>query len=450
MVISHGQRALVFEFDSMNQRAIWFEGARQPSPEHTQPPAEVSQRFAGILRGADILTEQVLIPDSHLLDGALFLHHGPDEVRALLARSRHEHLGLSVIGRDPLLAECLRKMVLGSNPELREGLAVFECSALAVFGLDPRDLAEKLSKRGNRRLLEADISDVAKVVAAEFEAAHHDLDHVESPSGIFEVMAHRWNAWIDASAQGRLEVRLWSGSFDMAGAFARRSLPVQISQLMSENNQMPDFIDKLKGITGRSSLLVTLGKNPLGLHQSILRQVSNWWSSTYFDALALQHACSWLRLTSTPADSSDLENSHVQGTRTLQFKGELIEVLSRMPAYTYASARYSARKAISRWCQETTQQNSDGLAYSILKFDEPLDQQQSRRNLWRQVGLTLGPALVGALVSLSISAVAGIWIFVLTALGALLTTPIGELVELYSMRSKKMKAFINIPGPIHD
>ena len=97
-----------------------------------------------------------------------------------------------------------------------------------------------------------------------------------------------------------------------------------------------------------------------------------WWSSAYFDALARQHSCSWLRLDNTEAEALDVEASRAV-TTTLQFEGSLIGTLSEMPAGTYASAKYSAREAISRWSRAPIARNSDALAFAIMKFIEPVD-----------------------------------------------------------------------------
>ncbi len=454
MAETHGQQALVFDFDSIQQRSLWEMETNVPTDAHQFPPASVTQRFSGLLRTADILTHTILVPDAQLLDGALFMHHGPEAVRSLLGRNSHERLGLVVVARDASLAECLRKMVCGRNEEATV-LAVFEFSSLAVFGLDPRRIAEAVSRRPSRRLRDCHTDDVPEVVAAEFQAAAEGLgplEEIQHPTGVFAAMALRWRDWIAAVAKDPQTIRVWdSRKFDMELAFARRQVPPAIEQLDDHANESGrGTIATLKGLRGRSSMLATLAALETQVPPETIGLMDSWWSSVYFDALARQHESSWLKLQNTDAEAFDMASSQAVGTTTLQFEGSLIDVLGEMPASTFALAKYSARVAISRWVDSPVARHSDGLAFAIMKFVEPVDRQETMRNLWRQISFTLVPGVLGLAASYFFSAVAGIWAVVVGAVGVLLTTPISELVELHTLRSKKMKSFINIPGGVHD
>lgn len=454
MAQRHGQQALVFDFDSLRQRALWAEESSFAMDAHHVPPASVTQRFSGLLRTADILTETILVPDAQLLDGALFMHHGPAAVRSLLARGNHERLGLVVVARHASLAECLRMMVLGRNSEASK-LALFEFSSLAVFGLDPRGIAQAVNRRPSRRLRECPVQEVPSVVAAEFQAASEGLgplEQIQEPTGVFAVMASRWRDWIKATALDPSGLRVWdSAKFDMELAFARRPMPAELAHAEEQAHEtVAQAIAILTQLRGRSSMLATLDSLKEVVPEQTLESIDTWWSSVYFDALARQHESSWLKLENSETEAVDMESSPASGSQSLQFEGSLIGVLSEMPASTFAMAKYAARIAISRWVVEPIPRHSDGLAFAIMKFVEPVDRQETMHNLWRQVSFTLVPGILGLAASYFFSAVAGIWAVVLGAVGVLLTTPISELVDLHSLRSKKMKAFINIPGGAHD
>ena len=418
MAQRHGQQALVFDFDSLRQRALWAEESSSAMDAHHMPPAAVTQRFSGLLRTADILTETILVPDAQLLDGALFMHHGPAAVRSLLARGNHERLGLVVVARHASLAECLRMMVLGRNSEASK-LALFEFSSLAVFGLDPRSIAQAVNRRPSCRLRECHVQEVPRAEAT-----------AQDPSGL----------------------RVWdSAKFDMELAFARRPMPAELAHAEEQANEtVAQAIAMLTQLRGRSSMLATLDSLKEVVPEQTLESIDTWWSSVYFDALARQHESSWLKLENSETEAVDMESSPASGSQSLQFEGRLIGVLSEMPASTFAMAKYAARIAISRWAVEPIPRHSDGLAFAIMKFVEPVDRQETMHNLWRQVSFTLIPGILGLAASYFFSTVAGIWAVVLGAVGVLLTTPVSELVELHSLRSKKMKAFINIPGGAHD
>ncbi|MGN5734305.1 hypothetical protein [Arthrobacter psychrochitiniphilus] len=176
-------------------------------------------------------------------------------------------------------------------------------------------------------------------------------------------------------------------------------------------------------------------------------QLREWWNSTYFDAMARQHDCTWLRLTAD-ATQAVVQESSGDGGRTIQFSGELMGILSAMPPSVYASARYTARVATKRWQGENSQSNCNAVAYAISKFNEPIDRRSVQRSLVFHVSLVFAAALVGWFASEYWSGTAGWAAVVSIALVVLVATPVGEFIELHSMRTKKMKAFINIPGAI--
>lgn len=184
-----GQRSLVFEFDSIQQRQTWHRHGLGASPPRADAK-NLTEEFSGMLRVADVLTVEILVTDSQLLDGALFLHHGPVGVRKLMARSTAELPGIVVLGRDRNLAECLRKMLLGRDPDATT-LAKFDSSALFAFGEDAAKIAEVLPTRDKKRLADCDVADIATVIAAELQGAFHGNSEVVEPTGVFAELARQ-------------------------------------------------------------------------------------------------------------------------------------------------------------------------------------------------------------------------------------------------------------------
>ncbi|MDD0857172.1 hypothetical protein NHF46_03970 [Arthrobacter alpinus] len=446
---THGQQALVFDFDTIQQRQLWQSAASGPVDAFQRPPTVVTQKFSGLLRTADVLTKKIVLPDVQLLDGALFLHHGPEAVRSMLARSPHEQLDIRVVGRDKSMAECLRKLMLGSRPN--EKLAIFEFSSMAVFGLDPRVLASKVSLRSNCRVKICPPSEVAAVIAAEFQAASEGANLVVTPTGVFLAMAERWNAWIDRFNNDPDSISVWDGTgFDLDSAIASRELPEPILALSEIDEGVAATIAEAKGVKGRSSLLKLISEENSGLTAESAPLVDAWWSSAYFDALARQHRCSWMRLNNTNTEGAILAASRAEDMVSVQFEGSLMKVFSDMPGTTFASAKYSARTAIANWAEAPIARNSDGLAFAILKFTEVQDRQQTKRSLWRRILWTLFLAVLGASISYYFSTAAGVLALILSVAGILLAAPIGDLAELYALRRKKMKSVIYMPGGGHD
>lgn len=442
---THGQQALVFDFDTIQQRQLWQSLASDPIDAFQRPPTVVTRKFSGLLRTADVLTKKIVLPDVQLLDGALFLHHGPEAVRSMLARSTHDQLDIRVVGRDKSMAECLRKMMLGSRPN--EKLAIFEFSSMAVFGLDPRILASKVSLHSNRRIMSCPPSEVAEAIAAEFQAAAEGGSLKDKPTGVFLAIAERWNAWIHMFSSDPDSISVWDGTrFDLGSAIAGRELPEPILALSEIDEGVAATIAEAKNVKGRSSLLKLLSEENSGLTSESAPLVDAWWSSAYFDALARQHRCSWMRLNNTNTEGVIFAASRADDMVSVQFEGSLIKVFSDMPGPTFASAKYSARTAIAKWADAPIARHSDGLAFAILKFTEVQDRQQTKRSLWRRIFWTLLLAVLGASISHYFSTAAGVLALILSVAGILLAAPVGDLAELYALRRKKMKSVIYMPG----
>lgn len=442
------QKSLVFEFDSVHQRMLWR--AHQPAsrPHDAASLRRLTEQFSGLLRVSDMLTDEILVTDAQLLDGALFLHHGPVGVRKLMARSPAELPGMVVLGRHENLAQCLRLMMLGSNPESGI-LATFASSALSAFGEDAAKLTEALKGRSNQRIRECSVAEIARVVAAELEGALVGNNQVTEPSGVFAELARQWEAWFEAAAANLYEVRPWPAEeFGIDESLAERDLPGDILRLGQEDEALKATLDWLKITKGRSTVMAYLNDPENQLSQRAVEQLREWWNSAYFDAMARQHNCSWLRLTADSAEAAIQETGGGTGRKPIQFKGELMKILSAMPPGVYASARYAARTASDRWRTKATQRHSDGLAYAISKFNEPTDREAARTSLVKNVGLIFAAAILGGLAGIFFSSSAGWATVVGLAVMVLLATPLAELSELHSMRTTKMKAFINIPGAV--
>ncbi|MEV8143327.1 hypothetical protein [Specibacter sp. NPDC078709] len=440
-----GQRSLVFEFDSIQQRQMWHRHGLGASPPRADAK-NLTEEFSGLLRVADVLAVEILVTDSQLLDGALFLHHGPVGVRKLMARSPAELPGIVVLGRDGNLAECLRKMLLGRDPDATT-LAKFDSSTLSAIGEDAAKIAEVLPTRDKKRLADCDVADIATVVAAELQGALHGNSEVVEPTGVFAELARQWDAWFKAAEDKFFDVQPWSGAiFDMDWARTKRPVPDEIRLLSQDDAALNESLDVLKAHNGRSTVMAHLNDPAIPLSTRNVEQLWEWWNSLYFDAMAKQHGCSWLRLTADQAEAAVQESGGGGGHKPIQFEGELLGVLSAMPPTVYASARHASRKARDRWHRHASQEHSNGLAYAITKFNEPIDLVEARSSLIRQAALILGAAILGGLASIFISATAGWAAVVSLAVVVILATPIAEFRELHAMRGKKMKAFINYAG----
>ena len=99
--------------------------------------ADLPARFAGYLRSASFLAEEVAVTDVQLLDGVLPLRLGPVRFRELLALHK-AGAGFLVLGRAEDVTGCLRMIAADEKTGM---MRPFEWSCLTQFSLDPRAVA---------------------------------------------------------------------------------------------------------------------------------------------------------------------------------------------------------------------------------------------------------------------------------------------------------------------
>ncbi|MCC9204821.1 hypothetical protein [Arthrobacter sp. zg-Y769] len=442
------KRTLVFDFDTVEQkntfRSLVSDEALFDDPEAPAAP-ETRVSFAGMLRAADLLSREILLLDVQLLDGAFFLDRGPDAVRTLLARTGSFDQTFSVVARKPSLEESLRFLLLGPDP-LSPVLAEFEFSSLAMFWEAPRPLGAALHARSSARLRSCAVSEVARTVAAELQAAWEGLgadQHVPVPTGPFARLAQAWEAWFSEAAAGRIRVRERTReAFDLMGALSRRAAVVR--EVRATDPAADAAVQFLSETVVRTTALSYLDAHGDQLDGNV-SLLQDWWMGAYFDALAEQHETNWLRFREdTAMEDTQRRGRDLAGGEAIQFQGSLVATLHDMPPQVYAVLRHQARSAIHDWQTRPSQKTSDGLAYAVARSNAAVSLWEDRKAMWMRIALTVLPAVVGTLT-------AGFFSNLLAGVGSAIATvvlgvPLVEFAELHATRKKKMRAHIHFPA----
>lgn len=439
------KQSLVFDFDTLEQRKYFSRYVPENIrffDQAEQDTTAARPSFTGVLRATDLLSRNIVLLDVQLLDGMLFLDRGPDFIRALLARDPGQET-LTVLSRAPSLEESLRSMLLHKDAGAT-GLKKFEFSALSRLSPDlQQNLAANLHLRSCARLRDCSRAEVARTVATELQAASQGPGAavVVEPTGVFAELACAWEAWFAEAAAQRIAVRQWEGEFNLLDALHRRP--------RFDDAELAAAQEDLAGIDQRSlarDYLQSLQPSAAGHKDALV----DWWMHSYFDALARQHGATWLRFreeaeaAAGPKRRFRRPNAQSMEADAIQLQGNLVSTLHDMPQQAYALLRHQAREAIRDWHAHPSQKTSDNLAYAVAHANSTVSRQQVRRAMWKRVGLTLLPAIVGVLGG---SFFASLFAGVGTALLSIaVTVPLAELVELHSTRKKRMRAYIHFPG----
>lgn len=223
------RRVLIAELDSIIQCEAYGEGI---------PPALVSARYVGMIRTALVLSEQLLITDSMLLDGTFFAQYSPFELALLLGAPPHK----------------LPLTVLSSHSKLANSLEAKRENATFLWQLRASGLSDQ-------------------------EISNH------------------WARWVQASESGAIAIETYS--VDVHGPpagsrFLLSDLP-DVVRGFSPNLQI--LAEKSLLMASRSGLLRLIQEEQSILSENAedLSFIKSWWNQSYLDALAIRNKADWMR-----------------------------------------------------------------------------------------------------------------------------------------------------------
>lgn len=316
------RRALIGELDSLEQAQAY-----SGTDGVTQTIAEA--RILGMIRTGVLLSENVLITDSMLLDGVFFLSVGPTELAARLGRT-----GLPL----PLILST-------GSASLRAALEAKQNDSTFTW---------QLRQHGFLGAGEGDVAwppqRVQDAWAAWIEASERgllplDTDHVQDPAA--------FNPAIQRALLNRADRPELSGAAAVLMAtgatLTRRS----------------DFLAEYDSAVEQPEQPEQTGQPDQPTQPADFDAVRTWWNDAYLDALAQVTNADWIRFgPRTTPDPLDQERGDAS-RRRFHFSGSIVDTLTAAPPAVFASLHYAVSPQRARLAKRPSQSAVNGVGYAV-------------------------------------------------------------------------------------
>ncbi|SDK43879.1 hypothetical protein SAMN05216282_10657 [Cryobacterium psychrotolerans] len=378
------RRALIGELDSVEQSHA-YAGVGVAA----QTIAEA--RILGMIRTGVLLSENVLITDSMLLDGVFFLSVGPTELAARLGRT-----GLPL----PLILSTL-------SGSLRAALEAKEADPTFTW---------QLRKHG----------------------------FLGGGDGAWPPPRVRaaWDAWIDASERGLLPLDTdhVQGPFDPA---IRRALLTGVDRPANLSEPAAGLLAVGTTLTRRSTFTTTHDAAvQLSPQVTDFDAVHTWWNDAYLDALAQVTNADWIRFkpraTADPLDKGRGDASR----RRFHFSGSVIDTMTAAPPTVFASLHYAVSPQRARLAKSPSQSAVNGIGYAVrqhlaIPSRREVVTSSAIRFLLAAIALTVGLPFVPERWDWIETA----WILALVALASM---PWGTLLTIWQTSRLSLRGVISV------
>lgn len=382
--------------------------------------------YLGRLRLDLLAFRHVVLPDSHLFDGVVFLRSDPAVLLPAITRvTGGQPAPLIVKARAPSLDLALRQLLI--RDDLLNGFPFKSlpdkrmASDLAdILRRTPRErLDARLRSEGSAsRGLAAFLRDLTRAVGLDAE------------EGI-EQMEAGWERWIEAEGRGAVIVKRWDRPYDLPGSLARSYIdPADVAHVRPVFEQVWRLLRGESAYRGDVTALLRQAsleasdeeRLELDLIESWARRARHW-------ALAKQHNCS-LRTRIQRRDASSrrfttlVEASTREGNRPSDLPHDFIRRLGRLPDGDYQQAIDTGALA-EWWSSRDRRQLERALNRVAEQVDAsvPADRELSEELMEAIVEI---PATVaGAVAGAAIGDIAGV------GLGAAVGAVAGRLLTTY-------------------
>lgn len=314
-------RVFADDYSSTGQRA-WRDGERGPTLPGLASDSAVGgalwrRNYRGQLRFDSLVSRRLVVPDSHVLDGAFFLETPPETLRDELGQPRADgrasagDLPLVVRMRATTFEATLRRFLVAEGSETLNGFTfksipdVRAQDALAEqLAITPTEVLEERLARDERSALAVGglLRDALKKQG--FEA---DVDEFIGP------LEQGWSYWIEQQELIPSETYETDRDFHPAEALRFEPLDPKAEGLREPAAAAYDEIVELlmAGTRNRSAVTRVLREyraqtsDPLTLEQ--LHKLDQWYSRARYRAIAHQHRASYVQLWGDPEPFGPLQ-----------------------------------------------------------------------------------------------------------------------------------------------
>lgn len=418
---------------------FWFEQPRHISTcERTirDHPALI-ERFAGIARTAYLYYPRILLTEAQLFDGIYFMALGPNLILDILGQDNQDRPSIVVSGRQRTLEECLLRFTTDKCTAEEQGGGCFEIKTLRplLYQVLQRSITPEQSEKYEDAIGEAlrdgadEDGSVAHTVARLYAAV---LDQ-EAPNGnrnnpgSFKFLGRRWQEWIDAERQGRIEYesqmdqtgqsKCKSADFNVCFSRISKINATRLRRWCNENDEPQDrtmeeafmtALDRIESISKRSEAFAEIDRSSLpvqcqGSDTSMNRDrrtLKDWYQFVYRSSMADFLGC-YLMAVQTEPNSYERYASESESGSSLSISGTITKLLGEMPTPRFVGFCYDSRSAIDQWrsCQPDDSAREQkkcvrNIAYCVQQAAHQFDRQHENNKIIKQFFATLIIALV--------------------------------------------------------
>jgi hypothetical protein len=412
--------------------------------------------LTGVLRSAALLFDEIVVPYSHLLDGASLLALGPDGVGELLGLHAYERLPIILAGPKPEIGENLREMSLSSGERLAP--AIWSCASL--LGIDPDRVARNLANRDAGGVRNASAADVPRAIALELQRAAGFAD--SELSGGFADLAAAWDAWADA----RLRDRVGYVAMARSGALMARSREQAAHGTRAVVGSVPgardpatdaaawsELVEVVTRSPSRSDVHIATGETSSRVAEADRMLLRAWWQGSYERVIATAVGASWARFTSQASaneravtDAGEHAAWSANDVR-ISISGSIVELLADMTADQYRELYHQLRVQRAQWLNDPTPAHARDLSYGVASSRAVFDRGADLRRTVATLSASTASAIIGALIGWIAGASAGTLAIGLAVVAAIVTGPVNDLLRTRRFTRTELDSVIRHPAP---
>lgn len=351
---------------------------------------------------------RVVIPDTHLLDGAFFMSLSPTKLADAIGLSDPlGRRGLELRLRKPTIRETLEHWLVRPKSPMLNGFQfklIEDCQTRSevaeVLGNTPRPRWDMLMTRhGNPAKA------LAALLREAIDAAPITSDQADAARATVEKAEAHWSYWME-SATPTFYCKPWEGEYDLHGAMRADSIG---ADLITEEGRAL-FTETVTGATAGKVYRADFTKQITDRRQEgaspdleqDLRLCERWYSRARYRAMAGQHRCAFA-FDAGLSDGAEpfgvartVAQEPVPETSLARFPQEFQDAITHVDGEQFAEAVHSAGGDLERWWNShdytALQQASEKLATRLGCMEPSFNQQ--RFQTYIKVGLPLAAAAV--------------------------------------------------------
>lgn len=395
------------------------------------------RRFAGIARTAFLYSPKILLTEAELFDGIFFLALGPDMILDLLGQTNRDCPAIVVSGRQRTLEQCLLHFTTDPRSEdhPETGRKGNQPDIGALRPLRYQVLNKTITAEDSKRtapLIETTLQaeagrddtvahTIARLYGAVFTGSGQGGG--KSADDSFRFLGQRWQEWIDAERQGRIEYESQADRphHSEGKSFYDSFLPISRANSdrlrqwccgRGEDEAAADTflktLDNIKGENRRSQAFALIDESALpvegqGGHDSMgcdRRTLKDWYQFVYRAAMADFLGCHLMAVQTEP-NSYERYAGGNGSEASLFLSGTITRLLAEMPNPRFVGFCYDSRTAIGQWrdCNPGDPAGRQkkcirNLAYCVQQAAHQFDRQHENMKILKQFLATLAIALV--------------------------------------------------------